>query len=211
MSAFKADPARTFAVVVGIEKYGIPGVDLDGPVRDACRFVRWLRRREMPVPVSNIHLYASPLGTNAAELDGLDVSWKPAGRESIHKCFTETLPGKAGDLLLLFWGGHGLLTAGERRLIYADATEVDTLNLDLDSLLNSLHCDLFAGLPRQVAIIDACANHVEHLRAPEVFPCERYESGCEQFVLYGARPGEVAKNDGILKRGVTESLCKFAT
>ena len=47
MSTFRADPAKTFAVVVGIERYGIPGVDLVGPVHDACRFVRWLRGREI--------------------------------------------------------------------------------------------------------------------------------------------------------------------
>jgi nucleoside phosphorylase len=203
MSTVKADPDRTFAVVVGIEKYDIPGADLDGPVRDACRFVRWLR--EHKVPTGNIHLFASPLGANTAELAGLDVPWQPARREPIFESFTRTLPGTAGDLLFLFWGGHGLLTAGERRLIYADASEVATLNLDVDSLLNSLRGDLFAGLPRQVAIIDACANHVEHLRDPEVFPSRRYQLGCEQFVLYGARPGEVAKNDGAQKSGVFSS------
>lgn len=203
MNAFNADPARTYAVVVGVERYGIPGVDLDGPVRDACRFVRWLRARG--IPAENIQLFASPLERNVDELTKLGVPWQPAGREPIHNCFTQTLPGTRGDLLFLFWGGHGLLTAGERRLIYADATEVATLNLDLHSLLNSLHGDLFAGLPRQVAIIDACANHVETLRDPEVFPCQRYEAGCEQFVLYGARPGEVAKNDGTLRSGIFSS------
>jgi hypothetical protein len=203
MCTFRADPEKTFAVVVGIEKYDIPGADLDGPVRDACRFVRWLR--DFKVAARNIHLFASPLATNAAELAELEVPWQPARRESIYECFTRALPGAAGDLLFLFWGGHGLLTAGERRLIYADATEVATLNLDLNSLLNSLHGDLFTGLPRQVAIIDACANHVEHLQDPEVFPSKRFAPGCEQLVLYGARPGEVAKNDNVRRSGVFAS------
>ena len=170
MSTYKADPAKTFAVVVGIEQYDIPGVDLDGPVRDACRFVRWFRRRDMPVPATNIHLFASPLGTNAKELNGLDVPWQMAKREAIRDCFTKRLPGTTGDLFLLFWGGHGLLTVGQRRLILSDATPVHTLNLDLDSLLNSLHGDLFADLPCQAVIIDACANHVEHLPVARGIP-----------------------------------------
>ena len=159
----------------------------------------------MKSPAENIHVFASPLEASAAELTTLDIPWQPARREPIFEYFTKELPRKTGDLLFLFWGGHGLLTTGKRRLIYADASEVATLNLDLDSLHNSLHCDLFAGLPRQVAIIDACANHVEHLQAPEVFPCERYEPGCEQFVLYGAKPGELARNNGTLKSGVFSS------
>lgn len=187
MNTFKAGPAKTFAVVVAIERYGIPGADLDGPVRDACRFVRWLRSRG--VPAGNIHLFASPLEANAAELAGLDVPWQPARREPIHECFTKALPGTAGDLLFLFWGGHGLLTAGERRLIYADATEVAALNLDLGSLLNSLHGDPFAGLPRQVAIINACANHFEHPRAPEVFPCIDTSRGANSSSCTGPGPG----------------------
>ena len=203
MNAFQADPAKTYAVVVGIESYSIPDANLDGPVRDACRFVRWLRARE--VPAENIQLFASALERNIAELEKLDVSQEPAKREPIRIWFTEELPKRSGDLLFLFWGGHGLLTAGRRRLIYADATLIDTLNLDLDSLLYSLHCDLFAGLPRQVSFIDACANHVETLRASEVFPCERYETGCEQFVLFGAKPGELSKNDNILRSGVFSS------
>src|SRR5437660_259157 len=99
MSPFKAGPAKTYAVVAGVERYGIPGVDLDGPVRDACRFVRWLRARG--VPVENIYLFAAPLERNAAELTRLDVPWQPAGREPIHNCFTQTLPGTRGDLLFL--------------------------------------------------------------------------------------------------------------
>ena len=198
--------ARTFAVVVGIERYGIPGSDLAGPARDACRFVRWLQSRG--VPSGNIQLFASPLEVNAAELEGLDVPWQAASREPIHEYFTKRLPGMSGDLLILFWSGHGILTAEERRLIFSDATQVATLNLDLYSLLNSLHGDLFAGLPRQVAIIDACANHkLETLREPEVFPFERYERQCEQFVLVRGldlgrwrrmrRPG----SQGLLRRG----------
>ena len=168
MSTFNVAPDETVAVVVGIEKYDIPGADLDGPVRDACRFVRWLRDHK--VPARNIHLFASPLEANTAELAGLEVPWQPARREPIYESFTRTLPGTAGDLLFLFWGGHGLLTAGERRLIYADATEVATLNLDLDSLLNSLHGDLFVGLPRQVAIIDACATTSSICEIRKSFP-----------------------------------------
>jgi hypothetical protein len=203
MSTLKTDPSRTFAVVVAIEDYKIPDVNLDGPVRDARRFVEWLRFHT--VPKKNIHLFASPLKSNATQLAPLRMPWTLAVRESIHKCFTETLPGTAGDLLFLFWGGHGLLAEGQRRLIYSDASENSTLNLDLLSLLTSLHGDLFSGLPHQVAIIDACANHVEHLQPPEMFPPKNYEPGCEQFVLFGAKPGEPARNSGVLKSGVFSS------
>ena len=42
----RADPARTHAIVVGIETYGVRGWrDLDGPALDACRFTDWLLER----------------------------------------------------------------------------------------------------------------------------------------------------------------------
>src|SRR5215210_5346536 len=146
MGDFQAEPARTRAVVVGIECYDPPGQDLDGPVRDACRFVRWLRR--CGVPAGQVALFAAPRAANEAMLAELDVPAQPARRDPIRDYFTRTLPELSAELFILFWAGHGLvpLTAGgQRRLLLADASRDDVLNLDLDALLACLHSDLFPG------------------------------------------------------------------
>jgi len=53
-------PARTHAVVVGVEQYAAGSKwDLDGPASDACRIAGWLRDRG--VPAEQISLHLSPL------------------------------------------------------------------------------------------------------------------------------------------------------
>ena len=202
MGDIQVEPAQTRAVVVGIERYAPPVQDLEGPVRDACRFVRWLRR--CGVPARQIDLFAAPLAANQAMLDDLDVPVQSARCGPIHDYFTRTLPERSAELFLLFWAGHGLLpmTAGdERRLLLADASRDDDRNLDLDALLASLHGDLFPGLPRQVAFIDACAQHVEHWPATEAVPQRDRRHGCRQFVLFGARAGYAIRPGGTLQSG----------
>ena len=55
-----ADPARTYAFVVGVERYDTGAAwHLDGPAADASRFVSWLLSRG--VPASQILLFLSPL------------------------------------------------------------------------------------------------------------------------------------------------------
>ncbi len=193
MSGFETDPVKTHAVVVAVETYDIPGKNLDGPARDARRFVDWLLGCD--VPTGQIKLFASPLPANAPLIDGLGIPYEPARREPIYKYLTQALPGRSGDLLFLSWGGHGILTeADERRLFYADATDADYLNLDLNSLLTSLRCRPYAGLPRQIAFIDACANYTVHLPGSDKFPIRDLDPSRDQFVLLGARSGEVAVN-----------------
>ena len=59
-------PARTIAVVIGVERYAIGrSWDLDGPALDAARFTRWLVDRG--VGPERIHLLAAPLPQNEEE------------------------------------------------------------------------------------------------------------------------------------------------
>ena len=54
------DPKKTYALVVGIEKYDDPKVpDLNGPARNAVDFAKWLLKKE--VSKDNIGLFISPL------------------------------------------------------------------------------------------------------------------------------------------------------
>lgn len=208
---------RTYALVVGIEKYNAgTSWNLNGPANDARKFAEWLCSRG--VPRENIFLFLSPLDESSGALPAV----QPATRDNLYRAITDTLRQKEGDLLYIFWGGHGIITReGSRKLFYADATQETKLNLDLNSLLTALRSDYFPNFSQQICIIDTCANHVEQLRLTHSLPDEFFPYGQpvrktrEQFVLLAAKPGERAKNiterkTGLFSEAVMEELEKDA-
>ncbi|MDY6992002.1 MAG: caspase family protein [Pseudomonadota bacterium] len=203
------DPKKTFAIVIGVEKYGA-GQDwnLSGPAHDACQFATWLCQRQ--VPLENIRLFVSPLAEKTRELalpNGL--SSQAATEQNIRDCIENELTKKHYlDLLYFYWGGHGVMnTDGERRLFYADATFENKKNLDLNKLLNFLRTDYFQTLFQQIVIVDTCANYLENMNLAKKLPSYDFPQGGplenrEQYVLMAAKPGEFAKNLDAKKTGL---------
>ncbi|HUK70948.1 MAG TPA: hypothetical protein VLW50_19675, partial [Streptosporangiaceae bacterium] len=119
-------PRDTIAVVVGIEEYQVGRAwRLDGPALDACRFARFLTSRG--VPANRITLLISPLSENvdAVKEQSQGYSVRAADHATVREVFTQYLPSKTSRLLVLYWGGHGVIEQEERRLFYADATRLD--------------------------------------------------------------------------------------
>jgi hypothetical protein len=209
MTVCIAKPQHTYAVVVGIEHYAA-GQDWDvpGPASDARRFADWLVRRQ--VPYANIMLFLSPLDQDekAAMLQWPGSAILPATREKVRSVFTHTLHQKQGDLLYVFWSGHGITAETGRKLFYADATQIDKQHLELTTLLRFLRSDYFPqGFRQQIYLINACANYVtrHHLLtalSPDGFPDGRPFRGRDQFVLFAAKEGELAKNRNAIRSGL---------
>lgn len=198
MNRFIARPEHIHALIVGIERYEAGADwDLNGPAADALRFMQWLRSGN--VPRENILLFLSPLDLNVQ-------GHEEATSANIHDALTRTLPDRNGDLLFVFWGGHGMATEdNERRLLYSDATQQDKRNLNVMDMLDFLRTTYFAGFGRQVCIIDSCANFLsaEEFRPPAVqFPRGKQRKAIEQFALLAARLGEAAKNIGSMGTGL---------
>jgi Effector-associated domain 2/Caspase domain len=207
VSADAARPDRTHALVVGVERYDAGASwDLDGPAADAGRFLAWLLERG--VPANQLLVFVSPLDDAATSALPPGIRVLPARREHVYEALTRTLPGRRGDLLWLFWTGHGVATRDEHlRLFYADANTDDKRNLDLQSLLTMLRSDLYAGFPRQVGVVDACQTYAERLQLARTLPTEELPYGQplpsrEQFVLFAASPGQVAMNRGSARTGL---------
>ncbi|MCS0601372.1 caspase family protein [Streptomyces sp. LP11] len=198
-------PERTHAVVVGVERYAAGAAwDLPGPAADARRFTAWLRGRG--VPAAHIQLLLAPLaGAGGPEVD---VPSAGAGREAVQEVLTRRLPALEGDLLWVFWGGHGVTDAqGHRRLFYADAAADDKRNLDLDAWLTACTTDLLPGFRRQIWLVDSCQTFVEDLALARALPAEVPPGGDrlpgrEQFVLLASGPGQRAANDPVGQTGV---------
>ncbi|MFE9043914.1 caspase family protein [Streptomyces sp. NPDC007818] len=200
----EARPERTYALVVGAERYGAgPSWDLPGPAADARRFTAWLRGRG--VPAAHISLLLAPLpGAGGPEVD---VPEGTAGREAVQEVLTRRLPALEGDLLWVFWGGHGVTDPqGHRRLFYADAGPDDRRNLDLDAWLTAFTTDLVPGFRRQIWLVDSCQTFVEDLMLARSLPQDLPPGGDrlpgrEQFVLLAAAPGQRAANDPVGRTG----------
>ncbi|NEO98490.1 MAG: protein kinase [Symploca sp. SIO2E9] len=218
----KASPKQTYALVVGIEKYEAGSKwDLDGPVNDARRFTDWLCSKE--VPPENIFLFLSPLDKNRELVEKQDLSVQAATQHNLSNVIKDILPQKKGDLLYLFWGGHGFISpTEERKLFYADAKAPSWRHLELDSLLKALRTGSFRGFRQQICFIDACATYGRneqelHRQMPnlrgDTFNGTHPRPECNQFVLFAAKLGEVARNHaerktGLLSEAIHEELAQ---
>ncbi|CAM5643802.1 hypothetical protein STAFG_0230 [Streptomyces afghaniensis 772] len=194
-TAPRGDPARVHALIVGIERYDAgPTWDLIGPARDAVRFHRLLRGAG--VPEANLRLHLSPLPPHVP-----DVQYEPADRATLRRVLVRELASAQGDVLWVWWGGHGVTDrAGRQRLFCADATTADKVGIDLDSALERYAGDAVPGLTQQLWIVDASANSEDDLNfqqplAPDALPVGRRTLTHRQSLLRAAGAGQAAMND----------------
>ena len=196
------DPARVHALVVGIEAYeaGDPW-RLPGPARDAVRF--WRLLRDAGVPESNLRLHLSPLPPYAP-----DVPYGRADQATLRRVLVRELSPVQGDMLWVWWGGHGVLDrSGRLRLFCADAGADDKVGIDLDSALTRYAGDAVPGLREQLWIVDACETFEEDLAFREALPAEalpvgRPDHAHRQTVLRAAGRGRAAANDPVRATGL---------
>jgi hypothetical protein len=199
-------PERTYAVVVGIERYEAgDNWDLDGSAHSALRIIRWLRERQ--VPIGNITALLSPLDANRpkveetmADLGFPPTQLLPATVDEIRRVITEQLPAKDGDLLVLFWSGHGVLDREKQRRLFCSNAAVNAkYNINLSQLLAALSGRNFRGLRDQVIIVDACANFIQEMRLNLREPDSGFAIGdtrpVNQDALLAAAQGEKASLD----------------
>ncbi|MFD8453392.1 MULTISPECIES: effector-associated domain 2-containing protein [Streptomyces] len=195
-------PARVHALVVGVETYDAgTGWDLPGPARDAVRFHRLLRAAG--VPGDNIRLHLAPLPPYVPE-----VPYAPADHATLRRALVRELPAVRGDVLWVWWGGHGVLDrSGQLRLFCADATTEDKLGIDLDSALARYAGDAVPGFADQLWIVDACETFEEALAfreplPPDALPVGRRSTAHRQTVLRAAGRGRTAANDPVRATGL---------
>ncbi|UQX05210.1 hypothetical protein M4D82_26780 [Streptomyces sp. RerS4] len=207
-----------------MERYAIsPRWNLRGPARDALRFARWLTGPG-EVPPANVALLLSPLDDPdrldwqaTPGLAALRSTYRPATEANVKAALLHELPERDGDLLWIFWAGHGYLGGRGQELMLpcADAHAGQILHLNLDSALRWWRTNRVTQrrFPLQAALVDAC--RVDAPRdARWNFGSVDYGGGASvpgrrQFCLYASRAGEAAQNDS--ERGAgrfTEALLR---
>jgi formylglycine-generating enzyme required for sulfatase activity len=214
-----AKPEWTYGLVVGIAKYRDTCWNVrngGGPANDALKFAEWLCSRN--VPKDNIRLCLSPLEENNHLVQQSDLKVEEATEYNLSEIIENDLSQKTGDLLFIFWAGHGLLTLErERRLLCADATFQNWRNLNLDSLFLLLQSDRFK-IRNHICIVDTCANFVELKEFPKKLNGKGFSSGrpredSRKFVFFATREGEKAKvnhqeKTGYFSQSVIDALKK---
>ncbi|MFD5127943.1 effector-associated domain 2-containing protein [Streptomyces olindensis] len=196
------DPARVHALIVGIEAYEAGDTwRLPGPARDAVRFRRLLR--DAGVPESRLRLHLAPLPSYDPQ-----VPYERADQATLRRVLVRELSLAEGDVLWVWWGGHGVLDrAGRLRLFCADAGVTDKVGIDLDSALARYAGDAVPGLREQMWIVDACETFEEDLAFREALPADALPVGRpthahRQTVLRAAGRGRAAANDPVRATGL---------
>ena len=196
-----SEPTTTKALLVGIEKYEAgESWNLNGPAHDVIRMAKWLR--DQNVPPENLTIFLSPLDNDnnrktieqARELTGSEpaTATKSNIREELSR-----LQNKSHSLFLFYWGGHGWITPeGERLLVYADNRQDDERHLDFDDFLVTARSGYYREMPKQLFIVDTCANYMPHINNPPRDQLGKKEPmfSPEQFVLFAGKLGDRAKN-----------------
>ncbi|NEN97237.1 MAG: NB-ARC domain-containing protein,Caspase domain-containing protein [Moorea sp. SIO3I7] len=200
-----ANPEQTYGLIVGIEHYQATNWNVNGPVHDAIKFADWLLSQG--VPTDNIRLCLSPLNGNSKLVKEFDINSEPATEHNLVNIITNDLSQKTGELLFIFWAGHGLITSERnRRLLCADASKTNWQNLDFNSLLLLLGSDAFK-IPHHICIVDACANYLLESKGRPTnlggkqFPSGQPKKDSKQFVLLATREGEKARVNSSAKTG----------
>ncbi|MER6344773.1 effector-associated domain 2-containing protein [Streptomyces sp. NPDC001595] len=188
-------PGRVHALIVGIERYDAgDGWDLPGPARDAVAFHRLLRAAG--VPPDRLRLHLAPLPPYVP-----DVPYQSADHATLRRVLVRELPTAPGDVLWVWWGGHGVLDrSGGLRLFCADATTGDKVGIDLESALTRYAGDAVPGFADQLWVVDACESFEEALNFRDPLPAQALPVGRRslahrQVVLRAAGRGRVAAND----------------
>jgi hypothetical protein len=192
------DPARVHALVFGLERYDYgSAMDLPGSARDAVRFARWVR--DNGVPPQQVWMGLSRLDEQEPESAPPDgVRTVGTTRGAVRGAFTEELPKHEGELLLVFWSGHGMVTTDRERVLFtSDATPASRLNIGVENLLTHL-ASVTVRFSRVIVLIDGCASYAWTQGLGGKLPTETWDMADEragqqtQDVLLAAAQGQTA-------------------
>lgn len=198
----QVDPRRAFVVAVGLERYDYgPTLNLPGAAVHALRFVTWAL--SCGVPPERVHLASTWLEKAPAPPPGVAVS--QTTRDGLESLFQHVMQ-VGGDLLLLYWCGHGSMNERRQRVLYtSNATAGNELNVSVEQLLLLLSSSKGPGFARQIIIIDACANFLDEMNTASL-PTSGMSVGhhreAAQFVLFSAAGGQIAQ----FRRGERRAL-----
>jgi hypothetical protein len=157
------DAAKVRVIAVGIETYKNDALaTLMGPARHAVAFAEWAT--STGVQPASVWLSCAPAEREKPDpvQEGLDeladkgVTVLDGNLQTLQDLFS-SLQKIEGELLLVYWAGHGMLNENDERIVFtADTTTDVNRYLPLKNLEQFLR--RYKNFDGQVFFVDACAN-----------------------------------------------------
>lgn len=199
LPAAAANPERTHALIVGIERYAAGASwDLNGPLNDALAMRGWLL--DAGVPAMQIHLHVSVLESNQGKLAALQAGQQEATDQALRKTIEslKKISSSQAELLLIYWVGHGLISTEHQCLMLAEATSADMACYTVENLRRSFAGENCFGFAQQILLFDTCRSF--HRDSGEPPPGLALPVGQatprSQFLFFASQEGQAATNLG---------------
>ena len=193
------DPRRTHVVCIGIDTYEDPRLPtMPGLTASATRFAAWaVSRGVAPESVWVAGSWDDPATT---ALPAGVVTFGTKHRD-LQDLFSE-LSDKSGDMLIVYWAGHGVLNSERGRVLFvSDSNDKVERSFGVENLQDFLASEAVRGFDLDVLFVDACANFAHEVDVRHALTGAALTKGdnraVEQWTLYSAGQGEYATADSV--------------
>ena len=173
-----------YALIVGIEKYDLPGWNRSGPVAGAIEMAYWCN--SIGMPFKNLYMFLS--------INDQDPMWVSGHRSTISHFrktgatiiedttlnavdtfWRNTLPTllNGDSKLLLYWCGHGVTRSDRDRILLHTDFLPDNLSnrvTSADTLVASLTTQTYRRFKEQLIVADVCGDFSSYSVSPNTHP-----------------------------------------
>ena len=214
-----------YALIVGIEKYDLPGWNRSGPVAGAIEMAYWCNRIGMPY--KNIHMFLSVNDQDAAwEKERKDQlgHFKKSGAkivedsklDAIDTFWREKLPKIAnGDSkLFVYWCGHGVTRPDRDRVFLHTDYNPRQLSGRVTSFNNfraTLATHAYHKFQEQLIVADVCGDFREQVSPNALPPANPVDSIAQHcyFATVDGQPTQIQKGMGQFTQSTLEVLSEY--
>ncbi len=199
MEEIVIQPEKIRALIVGIEEYPRMGEDyrLANATREAREFAEWLF--DLGAAAKDVRLFASESGAFDGLTDRYDVPLRPSPPAGIRDALL--VPPFAdlseGGLLFVYWAGHGNIDTSLHQVLWDGNyhRDHDRLVFDLEDVQCALRSERWKAFPRQILVVNACANDSGRDFNYHPFGDLPFENQLarRQFTICAASPGQYAR------------------
>lgn len=188
------------AVVVGIEKYALPGINIAGPYSNAIRVAAHLTAMQGEQTTVGLFVNRAPSSSSHdEELDRLNESGvticQDPTKQSIMDHFAAICHDAAhGSGLFIYWCGHGFVSGAERVLLCSDFSIDPYADRNWNATQRFLSFgrrDVYSSFAKQIFFADVCARATSELDIDNIkIKGERF---AQQLAVFATQEGEYSK------------------
>lgn len=166
--ATKVEPPTLYAIVAGVSKYANPAMNLTYSGKDAADIAQALNisaKRLFGAEKVNISLLTDYSDPSHSDSQKTGFKSLPLTRENLENAFRLARKAKAGDILVIYLAGHGVMSSGDGSDYYYLTSEARTTDLSdpairkQSGVSSAELTEWIKQIPalKQVMVLDTCA------------------------------------------------------